>query len=179
MPKASRDRSLGTLAKQMKLRFATFLVLLASPAFCGAEVPTLEAVFPEVSPLSQRQRAVEEYQEIHQDTWKLYIPKGYRGLLTFRQRDEIAGKFEVGENSTNYILFMVGPSPRKDGKMRITFGFQNHLRSIDVTPRHTWTNWTIGYGDLKGNENCNVFQINDGAPDEGPTTWCELQITKQ
>lgn len=163
----------------MKLRFITFLVFVASNVFCGPEVPTLETVFPEVSPLSQRQRAVEDYLEIHQHTWKLSIPKGFKGLLTFRQRDEIEGKFEVGESSTNYILFMIAPSPKPNGKMRITFGFQNHLRSIDVTPRHTWTDWTIGYGDLKGKEKCNVFEINDGAPGEGPTTWCELHITKR
>lgn len=160
-------------------RFAVPLLLLASCAMYGQDSPTLEMVVPEVSPLSQRQKALEDYLRIEQHSWKLCLPKGYKGLLTFRQRDEVAGKFEVGEGSTNYILFMVARSPEDAGKMRVTFAFQYHMRSIDVVPRYSWTDWTFGYGKLEGTKTCNVFQINDGGPGEGPTTWCELEITKK
>lgn len=165
---------------KMIIRFAAFLLLMAPGALWAQDAPTLEMVVPEVSPLSQRQLAIENYLNIQQHTWKLYMPKGYKGLLTFRQRDEVHGKFEVGEDSTNYLLFMVARSPEDAGKMRVTFAFKNWLRSIDVVPRGGgWSNWTFGYGELKGAGTSNVFQINDAGPGEGPTTWCELEITKK
>lgn len=160
-------------------RFAALLLLLAHCALYGQDSPTLEMVVPEVSPLSQRQQAIENYLNIQQHTWKLYMPEGYKGLLTFRQREAVSGKFEVGQNTTTYILFMVGQSPEEKGKMRVTFAFRNYLRSIDVVPRDSWTNWTFKYGKLQGTETCNVFEINDAGPGEGPTTWCELQFEKQ